>query len=240
MNDTDQARIEDWSEDGPDESDVLADNEVLAGENARLNAAIERMSAVIDLPLEVRALILKAAIAVAEKELDELTKGLKVSYPLPATIPFESPLDGAKLGYVQRARTTPEWKVTSTAQLLDHFVSDYPDVLETVFLIDTPIGEIALPEDHPITAALAGAAPELLTPQQRVPAEVVEDALEQSRNTGEPAAPGIQLVRAAQGNLNVVYDKKEGIPAITRMVRAGLIDWSGRPVEAAEQRAVAS
>lgn len=193
------------------------------------------------LPPEVRALILKAGIAVAEKELADIVKGLSVAYPLPASVPFESPLDGAKLGHINRARTTPAWKVTSPEQLLEHFVREYPEALETVFLLDVPgVGDVALPEDHPITIALAQAAPDLLTPQQRVPADTVEAALQQSRDTGAPAAPGIQLVRAAQGALSVVYDKKEAIDAITRMVRAGIVDWSGRPIEAAEQRAVAS
>lgn len=192
------------------------------------------------LPPEIRALVLKTAIAIAEKELDQLTNSLKTAYPLPATIPFESPLDGAKLGYVQRARTTPFWKVTSEAQLLEYFTTEFPDVLETVFLVDTPVGEVAFPESHPVTVALAAAAPELLTVQQRVPAEVVEAALQESRDTGAAAAPGIHLVRAGQGNLSVVYDKKEAVGAITRMVRAGLIDWSGRPIEASSPGQVAS
>lgn len=193
-----------------------------------------------ELPKEIRALVLKTAIAVAEKELADLTNSLKIAYPLPATIPFESPLDGAKLGYVQRARTTPTWKVTSEAQLLEHFTTEYPDVLETVFLVDTPVGEVAFPEAHPVTVALAGAAPDLLKPLQRVPADVVEAALQESHDTGTAVAPGIQLARAAQGNLSVVYDKKEAIGAITRMVRAGLIDWSGRTIEASKPGQVAS
>jgi hypothetical protein len=140
------------------------------------------------LPPEIRALVLKTAIAIAEKELDQLTNSLKTAYPLPATIPFESPLDGAKLGYVQRALTTPFWKVTSEAQLLEYFTTE----------------------------------------------------LQESRDTGAAAAPGIHLVRAGQGNLSVVYDKKEAVGAITRMVRAGLIDWSGRPIEASSPGQVAS
>ena len=196
-----------------------------------------------ELPLEIRALILKTAIAIAEKELADLTKSLKVSYPLPRTIPFESPLDGAKLGYVQRARTTPEWKVTAPEQLLDHITREHPGALETVFLLDVPgiAKPVALPEDHPITRAISQADPDLLTPEQRVRADVVEDALEASRNEGVAAAPGIQWVRPGQGNLNVVYDKHEAVGAITRMVRAGIVDWSGRPVlGTAAPKAVAS
>lgn len=46
MNPTDEARL-DWDEGGPDENDVLADNEVLATENARLNAEVDRLDRLV-------------------------------------------------------------------------------------------------------------------------------------------------------------------------------------------------
>lgn len=180
------------------------------------------------LPLEIRALALKRLIAKAEEILKrDYLQPLGVSYALPGTVPFESPLDGSKLGYVQRARTTPEWVVVSLPQLTDHFHAEYPAALETVFLLDVPGLDrpVELPEDHPITLCLAQHAPDLLTPKERVPQAVIDAALEQSRNTGEPAAPGIQLVRRGQGNLNVVPDKKEADAALARLVRAGRFDW---------------
>lgn len=190
---------------------------------------------------EVRALVLKTAIAVAEEELKAVLKGLAPAYPLPASVTFESPLDGARLGHINRARTTPEWKVTSAAQLLEHFAQEYPDALETVYVVEVPGATVTLPEDHPIVVVLAKHAPDLLAPRQQVPADTVAAALQQSRDTGEAVAPGIQLVRAAQGALSVVYDKKEAVAAIGRLVRAGLIDWTGRPVVASgQQTAVAS
>lgn len=47
MNPTDEARL-DWGEDGPDENDVLADNEQLAAENARLRVEIRNLREELD------------------------------------------------------------------------------------------------------------------------------------------------------------------------------------------------
>ena len=70
---------------------------------------------------EQRALVLKAIIAEAEKALADLTKAMQPSYPLPTTVPYESPLDGAKLGHINRARSRrtthslrPSFKPTPT------------------------------------------------------------------------------------------------------------------------------
>jgi hypothetical protein len=186
------------------------------------------MSSPEPLPLEIRALALKRLIAKAEEILKrDYLQPLSKAYPLPRSVPFESPLDGSKLGYVQRTRTTPEWLVVSLPQLTDHFRAEFPNALEIVFLLDVPGHDrpVELPENHPITVCLAQHAPDLLTPAERVPSEAIEAALEQSRSTGEPAAPGIQLVRRGQGNLNVVPDKKEVDAALSRLVRAGRFDW---------------
>lgn len=45
MNANDEARL-DWSEDGPDEGDVLADNERLAAENETLRARVAELEAI--------------------------------------------------------------------------------------------------------------------------------------------------------------------------------------------------
>lgn len=176
---------------------------------------------------EHRALMLQTVIGELGKELADIVKDLKVAYPRPRTVPFESPLDGAALGYVQRARSEPEWAVTSTEQVQEYFTREFPAVLEAVFLLDVPGHDkpVVLPEDHPVTVALAGSAPELLTPVQRVPPQVVEDALQDARDNGRTDVPGINLQRKV-GNLNVVYDKKSGPAAIGRLVRNGLLDYS--------------
>lgn len=176
------------------------------------------------LKLDIRAIALKRLIAKAEEILEEqYVKPLQVTYPFPGTWPAESPLDGAKIGHINRARTTPRWTVTSLEQLTDYFTRKFPAVLETVFLLDVPgVGQpVALPEDHPITIALAQAAPDLLTPQQRVPEQVIADALEQSAADGVAAAPGIQLIRKGQGALSIVWDKKEADGALDRLARSG-------------------
>ncbi len=198
---------------------------------------------------EHRALMLQTLIGEAGKALADITKGLKDTYAFPRTVPFESPLDGAALGYVQRARSEPQWVVTSREQVQEYFTREFPAVLEAVFLLNIPGRDepVALPEDHPITVALAGSAPELLTPTQQVPPQVIEDALQDARDNGQSDVPGIQLVRKV-GNLNVVYDKKSGPAAIGRLVRTGLLDWSqlgiqlgtGRPALPAGDQAEAS
>ena len=185
------------------------------------------------LPVEVRALAYKGLVAELNAALKELDKPLAISHALPASIPYESPLDGAALGRLTRERVRARWIVTSAEQLLEHFQREYPAVLETVFHLEVPGHDapVVLPEDHPITVALAQSAPELLTPVQRVPDEVVADALVQSEENGEPAAPGIQFVRPRQGNLQIVPDKKEGPKAIRALVRKGLVPlpWDETP-----------
>jgi hypothetical protein len=183
------------------------------------------MTAPAPLPAELRALAYKTLIGDLEKELKGLDEPLNISHRLPGSGTYESPLDGAALGRITRERVKPVWLVTSLEQLTEHFTREYPGALETVFLLEVPgVGEpVALPEDHPITVALAQSAPELLTPKQRVPDSVIADALIQSEETGSAAAPGIQLVRRSQGKLSVVFDKKEAPGAVRRMLRAGLV-----------------
>lgn len=177
---------------------------------------------------EQRALVLKAVIAEAEKALADLTEKMQPAFPLPATVKFESPLgDGAKLGHINRPDRRPDWVVTSREQLTEYFTREFPNVLETVFELHVPgVGTVALAEDDPITVALAQVAPELLTPVERVPDSVIDAAVQQSRDDGAPAAPGIQFVRPKPGALSVVYDKKEALPAIARLVRSGRLDWA--------------
>lgn len=186
------------------------------------------MTAPKPLRAELRALVLQQFISDAEKEVAALKTEMAPSYPLPTTVVFESPLDGAKLGHVNRARTKPEWKVTAREQFNEHIATVYPGALVTVYLLAVPGIEapVPLPEDHPITQALLQAAPDLLTPERRVPDDVVEAALQESRDTGQPAAPGIQLVRPRQGALSVVPDKREAPGAIRRLIAAEQVSWS--------------
>lgn len=192
------------------------------------------------LSTEVQALLLKALIGEAGKALAPIEKQLKGSYPFAGTRHFESPLDGSSLGHINRAKTTPEWVVTSLPQLTEHFATNFPAAMETVYLMEVPdrMEPVVLPEDHPITQALLEAAPELLAPERRVPADTVTAALEESKANAEAAAPGIQLIRKGAGALSVVYDKDEGPAAIQRMQRKGLFSWSQLALPGAEPAAV--
>lgn len=186
------------------------------------------MTAPEPLSAEHRMLVLKAFIGEAEKELAALLKTVAPSYPLPTTVVFESPLDGACLGRITRARSTPEWRVTAPEQLDEYLRAEFPNLIEVVYHLDVPGQDapVVLPELHPITQALLQTAPDLLTPQDRIPPEVVEAAVEESRSTGQAAAPGIQLVRTRKAALSVVPDKAEAMPAIGRLVAAGRVSWS--------------
>jgi len=189
-----------------------------------------------DLVPEVRALMLQALMGEAKKELELLKAAFSPRYELGTKLTFESPIDNALLGYVQRTRPKPEWQIVDRDAVVQHLAAEYPGVVEVVYALQVPgVSEpVMLPEDHELTQTLLGAAPHLLTPTVRVQEDAVKAALDETRMTGEPAAPGIKLVRPG-GSLNVVYDKKEAIPAFGRMVRAGLIEWNGvAAIEAAE------
>lgn len=135
-----------------------------------------------------------------------------------------SPLDGAKLGSIYRTDPDPQWRVTDREALHAH-LRTFPGNVEAAV-------EIA-PQDMPeALAVLAEYAPHLLTDVARLNPEAEQAALEQSAATGEPAAPGIELVKPA-GSLTVRPDKAAG-QVVERMVAAGVITWDGRP--AIEQR----
>lgn len=129
-----------------------------------------------------------------------------------------SPL-GEKLGQIWRTSPDPQWKVTDREALHAH-LAGFDGATETTV-------EIAPADMAEALAVLQAHAPHLLTETTRVRADVVEAALEQSAATGEPAAPGIELVQAA-GVLTVKPDKGAGA-AVERLVQAGLITWDGRP-----------
>jgi hypothetical protein len=129
---------------------------------------------------------------------------------------IRSPL-GEKLGIILRTDPDPSWQVTDWAALRAHFAT-YDGTSETVHEIADEAAAIEVLRRH---------APHLLVEVTKLRTDVVDAALEQSAATGEPAVPGISLVKPA-GNLTVRPDKAAGV-AVERMIAAGLIGWDGRP-----------
>jgi len=175
-----------------------------------------------------RALVMAALIKEVRAEL-ELTKAeFSPRYELGTTIRWDSPL-GDPLGAVLRTKPRPDWRVTDPDALAEHLAAEYPGVVETVHLLPVPgVGLVELAEDDELYRVVAEHAPHMLVAQQRVTTDAISAAVEQSRATGIPAAPGITLVRPG-GELQVRPDKNAGV-AIRRMITAGLIDATGRPV----------
>jgi hypothetical protein len=170
------------------------------------------------LPAEIEALVL-AELGKRVKARTETTKALfGQRYPDGHRETFRSPLDGSKLGIVYRTDPDPQWKVTDREALHAH-LREYRGNVETVYEIADDLAAIDVLREH---------APHLLVEITRVIPDVVEAALDQSRATGEPAAPGIELVKPS-GSLTVKPDPKAG-GAVERLVEAGVITWDGRPV----------
>ncbi len=69
-------------------------------------------------------------------------------------------------------------------------------------------------------------APELLVEVTRVKTSAYQDSLDQSKATGKPAAPGINL-RKPGGVLTVKPDENAAA-AIEGLIGAGLLAWDGR------------
>ena len=167
---------------------------------------------------ELEALVL-AELAKRVKSRTDLVKAtFGQRYPDGHKETFRSPLDGNKLGIVYRTDPDPQWKITDREALHAH-LREYPGNVETVY-------EIA--DDQAAVEVLREHAPHLLVELTRVIPDVVDAALDQSRATGEAAAPGIELVKPA-GSLTVKPDPKAGV-AVERLVEAGVITWDGRPV----------
>lgn len=124
-----------------------------------------------------------------------------------------------KLGTVYRSDPPPEWKVTDP-DALDAHLRTFPGALETFYEIADEQAAIEVLREH---------APHLLVEITRVNPEHVAAALAESRDTDQPAAPGIALVKAA-GSLTVRPDLKQAGKAVERLLEQGRITWDGRPV----------
>lgn len=105
--------------------------------------------------------------------------------------------DGLKLGEVRRDDPDPYWAITDTEALHAH-LREFPGCVETLAeIVGTQKQVLAVLREH---------APELLAEVTRVRPEAVQAALDESRATGTPAAPGIERV-VPTGALKAVADK---------------------------------
>lgn len=176
-----------------------------------------------ELSAEIEALFL-AELAKRVKARTAATKAVfGAAYAPGDKQTFRSPVDETKLGTVFRSDPDPEWRVVDWAALREHLRQDQAN-FETSHEIADEAAAIEVLREH---------APHLLAEITRVNPDVVEEALDQSRRTGTPAAPGIERVKP-EGVLTVRPDRNAGV-AIERMVQAGVISWDGRPVLEAGQ-----
>jgi len=107
--------------------------------------------------------------------------------------------NGMRLGAVRRNDPDPEWRFTDRAAFEAHVRALHPGVVETRT-------ERVPHKDDEVLAVLCEHAPHLVRDVDYVPDEVFTDALAHSRDTGEPAGPGIEWV-APIGSLVVTPDK---------------------------------
>lgn len=171
-----------------------------------------------ELPPEVEALVLAELQRRVRARID-LTKAIVgVNYPDGHRKVIRSPLDGQRLGQIWRTDPDPKWSITNEGELLDH-LRGFPGNVERYYEIADEVAAVEVLREY---------APHLLVEITRVRPDVVEAALEQSEATGEPAAPGIGLVKGS-GVLTVKPDATAG-PVVERLHSAGLIEWDGRPV----------
>lgn len=198
------------------------------------------MTETMHLAPEVRALVLAVLAARVKGEQEPIKAEFSPRYEPGTTIKWESPLDGALLGYVQRTRPEPRWEITDETALREHLAAEFKGVVETVTYLAVPgVGLVEMDPIDELAQVVAAHAPHLLSTEDRVSQEAVDAALAESKANGVAAAPGITRVRPG-GALRVVPDKGAG-EAVERLVRAGIVTWDGRPVlEQGAEREAAS
>ncbi len=166
-------------------------------------------------------------LAVLRRQVETEEKLAKAQYGTAlsagVTLRLSSPLDGSPLGSVLRTDPKPDWRVVDERALLEHY-AEYPNLWEPAVYVVMPDGPVKVQPDDEIVRILREHGPHLLIEEQEIPAQVIADALTQSRATGEPAAPGIAQVRP--GGVVQVRAHKDAAEAVARWVRSGKLDWS--------------
>lgn len=171
---------------------------------------------------EVRALVLATLGKRVDAEQKMATAEFSVALAAGVTIRVESPL-GDDLGAVLRTKPKAEWRVTNAA-LLDEHLRTFPGCVETVTYLAVPgIGWHQVDGFDELAILCREHAPHLIDDREEVTVESVRAALIESKEKGEAAAPGIELVRPG-GQLQV-RPHKDAARAVERMVNAGLAPW---------------
>lgn len=172
------------------------------------------------LPATIEALVLAELAKRVKSRIDQVKAIVGTEFEDGDKHAYRSPLDGSKLGLIWRTDPDPQWRITDREALRAHLMA-FPGNVETVVEI--------VPEDMPeALAVLAEHAPGLLTDRVQLNPDAEQAALDQSKVTGQAAAPGIELVKPS-GSLTVKPDTAAGA-AVERLVEAGVITWDGRPV----------
>lgn len=174
------------------------------------------------LAAEFEALALRRLATKAEEAL-KLSKATLGGYGDGDKRTFRSPVDGRMVGQVHRTDPDPEWKVTDRKALEEH-LRTFPGNLRSVIVGD----------EAEVMGVLLDHAPHLIG--EELDPAVVQAALNQSKATNEPAAPGITLEKPG-GVLTVLPDKHQADLAIQGLINAKLLTWDGRrSLPAAEQK----
>ena len=176
-----------------------------------------------DLSPEVRALLLATLAKRIGKEEALAKAECSPRYELGTTFKFDTPLD-EPLGLVQRTKPKVEWRVTDPEALEEH-LAQFSGVVTVVYDVHTPVGSLeGLTAEDELVVVLREYAAHLLTERRQVSPDAVKDALEQSKATGEPAAPGIAKVRPG-GQLRVVPDR-QAEQSVQHWIASGRLDWA--------------
>lgn len=169
------------------------------------------------LPPEVEALALKALESRVTAQIKLTKTEFGQHYIDGRKETFRSPVDDAKLGQVWRTDPDPEWRITDRNALREHLETYPGNVVAHLEVVG---------DDAEVLAVLDQYAPHLLKEVTNVPEEVFQAALQESRETGQAVAPGIEKVKP--GGVLVVKPDKDAARAIEGMVRSGYLTWDGR------------
>lgn len=173
---------------------------------------------------EVEALVLKELEKRVKARIDGVKATFGQRYPDGHRENFW--VGTLKLGTVYRTDPVPTWTVTNPEALHAH-LRQFPGSMETVYEIADEVAAVEVLKEH---------APHLLVEITRVNPGHIAEALQESRDNGAAAAPGIELVKPG-GSVTVKPDLRQAGAAVELLIRQGHITWDGRRVLEAKKAA---